>query len=175
MQGFFRVRRGLEALGEPYRGLVAGLLRGLLRVFGSRLVSLVVFGSVARGDAGPDSDVDLIVVVEGLPKSRFRRQELFEEAEREVEDVVEGLRREGFNVDFTPILLAPEEAERHRPLYLDVLVDGVIVYDRGGFMERVLRELADRLRALGARRVRFGRKWYWVLKEEYRAGEVIEA
>jgi predicted nucleotidyltransferase len=33
--------------------------------YGDRLVKLVVFGSEARGDAEPDSDIDLLVVLKG--------------------------------------------------------------------------------------------------------------
>ena len=31
-----------------------------------------------------------------------------------------------------------------------------------------------RLEELGAQRVRLGKRWYWVLKKDYRWGEVIE-
>jgi predicted nucleotidyltransferase len=171
---YFRIRRGLEHLKEPYRSLVARLLHGLLKVFNDRLVSVVVFGSVARGDARRDSDIDLIIVVEELPKSRFKRLELFEKAEEDAERLLEEFRGKGFNTDFSPILLTVEEARKHRPIYLDVLVDGVIIYDRNRFMESVLREVAEKLRALGAARIRVGKRWYWVLKKDYKPGEVIE-
>jgi hypothetical protein len=36
-------------------------------------VSLVVFGSVGRGTAGPASDLDLLVVASGLPDGRALR------------------------------------------------------------------------------------------------------
>jgi hypothetical protein len=48
------------------------------------------------------------------------------------------------------------------------------VYDRDNFLRGVLDELASRLRALGAERRRVGRLWYWILKRDYRPGEVIE-
>ena len=38
----------------------------------------------------------------------------------------------------------------------------------------MLDKLSRRLKELGARRVRIGKKWVWVLKEEVRTGEVIE-
>ena len=39
--------------------------RGRLREhFGSRLVGLTLFGSYARGEAGPDSDIDVAVVLD---------------------------------------------------------------------------------------------------------------
>jgi len=52
---------------------VSGQLRTLLRqlrsryeaLYGPRLVRLVLFGSHARGDAEPGSDIDVLVVLEG--------------------------------------------------------------------------------------------------------------
>lgn len=40
--------------------------------FGRRLVRLVLFGSQARGEARDDSDVDLLVVIEGLTSTEGR-------------------------------------------------------------------------------------------------------
>lgn len=39
--------------------------RGLERIYGARLAGLVLFGSQARGDALPDSDIDVMVVLHG--------------------------------------------------------------------------------------------------------------
>ncbi len=161
-------------LQEPYASLLRRLLEEMRRRWGERLVSLVVFGSVARGEAGPGSDIDLLVVVEGLPRSRFRRQDEFMEVEETLEDVIDRLRSLGLNPDFSPILKTPEEAARFSPLYLDMVEDAVILYDRDGFFEGVLNRLRERLRELGAERVRVGRRWYWRLKRDYRFGEVIE-
>jgi len=36
-------------------------------VFGTRLVKIVLYGSEARGEGGPDSDVDILVLLEGEP------------------------------------------------------------------------------------------------------------
>ncbi|MEZ0394798.1 MAG: nucleotidyltransferase domain-containing protein [Desulfurococcaceae archaeon] len=38
-------------------------------------MSFVVFGSVARCEAGKDSDVDLFIALGNLPRSRPRRQD----------------------------------------------------------------------------------------------------
>jgi hypothetical protein len=42
------------------------------------------------------------------------------------------------------------------------------------FFRNILDEVAEKLKALGAERKRVGKLWYWVLKKEYRPGEVIE-
>lgn len=44
--------------------------------FGARLLGVTLFGSYARGEARPESDVDALVVVAGL--GREERQEVFD-------------------------------------------------------------------------------------------------
>jgi len=41
----------------------------LARTYGDRLAALYVFGSRARGDHGPDSDLDLAVILRNAPSS----------------------------------------------------------------------------------------------------------
>ena len=82
--------------------------------------------------------------------------------------------RQGLFVDVSPILKTPEEAARVVPLYLDMVEDAEILFDRDEFFGTVLENLRQRLARLGARRVRRGRYWYWDLKPDYRPGEVFE-
>ncbi|MHA1607402.1 MAG: nucleotidyltransferase domain-containing protein [Candidatus Freyarchaeota archaeon] len=165
---------GLSCLAEPYRSVVRRVLDRLLSSFGDRLVSLVVFGSVARGDARRDSDLDLLVVIDGLPRSRFKRFDVFMEAlGGEFEDYLDELMDKGFYVSISPVIKEPEEASKPSILYLDMVEDSVVVYDRCGFFTGVLDRLRRRLDELGAERVWVGKKWYWRLKKGYRFGEVI--
>jgi predicted nucleotidyltransferase len=90
---------------EPYSSLLGRLVEVLRARLGESLASAVVYGSVARGKARRDSDVGLLIVAENLPRSRLARQDLFMEVE-------EGLEEEGFFVDFSPVMLTPEEAGR---------------------------------------------------------------
>lgn len=165
---------GLERVCGPYRELFSRLVEALLARLGERLVSVVLFGSVARCEAGLESDIDILVVASGLPRSRFRRQDLFMEVEEELRSYIEALEASGYRVEFSPILKTPEEASRISPLYLDMVYDAVILYDREGFFASVLERLKRRLEELGAERVKMGRRWYWRLKKDYRFGEVIE-
>lgn len=167
-------RKGVEHLREPYKTILSKLLEALEELLGDKLISLIVFGSVARGEAKGDSDIDLLVVAEDLPRSRLARQDIFMRAEEHLAGLLDELESRGVHVDFSPLLKTPEEASRITPLYLDMVEDAVILYDRNGFFESILRRLKSRLEELGAERVRVGRKWYWRLKRDYRFGEVIE-
>jgi len=66
-------------LPDRVRDAVRDLERRLRARFGDRLRDLRLFGSYARGDFGPESDVDVLVVVEEL--SRLERREVFDLAE----------------------------------------------------------------------------------------------
>lgn len=166
-------KKGLGALAEPYRTLVQRLLEELKGVLDGKLVSLIVYGSVARGDAGKESDLDLLVVAEELPRSRLARISMFDRAEERLQDLLGGLLEEGYAVALSPIIKTRREAMRVSPLYLDMVEDAVIVYDKDGFFEKILARLKKRLEELGAERVRVGRKWYWRLKKDFRFGEAI--
>jgi len=60
--------KGMPALSWKRRMREAQLLRAMKRTlqdaFGDRLRGVVLFGSRARGDGGPDSDLDLLVLLE---------------------------------------------------------------------------------------------------------------
>jgi len=63
-------------VSERLQSLIAELRRRFEALYGPRLARLVLFGSHARGDAEPGSDIDVLVVLEGPPLQwlRFRLQ-----------------------------------------------------------------------------------------------------
>ena len=155
--------------------LLHKLVEALKERFGEELVSVVLFGSFARGDFHERSDIDLLIVIEKLPQSQFKRSRLFDEAAEKLMDGFKLLREMGYLCQFMPIMKSREEAAYHSPIYLDMVEEGMILYDKGGFFKSVLEEIRQRLKELGAKR-RFlkGGGWYWDLKPDYRPGEVIE-
>ena len=83
---------------------------------------IILFGSMARGDAGEHSDIDLIVIKDtGAP-----RRERFRESSEYLPEML------GVGVDV--IVYTPEEVEEkieaRNPFLAAVFTDGVVVYDR---------------------------------------------
>jgi predicted nucleotidyltransferase len=135
--------------------------------FGDGLVTVAVFGSRVRGDARPESDLDLLVVAEGFPMSRLDRQLMLQRLARAVSE--EFAEVAGF------IPLTVEEASRVHPFYLGMLSGHELLHDRGGFFAAVLERLRARLAELGAqRRVDDDGYEYWDLKPDWKPGEIVE-
>jgi predicted nucleotidyltransferase len=134
--------------------------------FGADLVSVVLFGSRARGTARPDSDVDLLVVARDLPGSRLARQRILLRLARTIS--------EEFADALMPVPLTPEEATTVKPYYLGMLSGHRILRDAGGFFAGVLARLEARLQALGSRRhVDADGYEYWDLKPDWKPGDVV--
>ena len=82
-------------------------------------LQIIVFGSAARGDAGPDSDVDLLVV---MPEGVHRRQT----AQRLYRMI------RGVSVPFDLVVATPSDLVRHgnNPglIYQSILREGRTIY-----------------------------------------------
>lgn len=106
---------------EPIRAFVDGVRDAVTEADDvDALLGVVVFGSVARGDADRRSDVDLFVVVDGDRTS----------ARRAVTDVVETLtdrRFDGDRFDFEPYVESAESARRAGPKLQEIFEAGITV------------------------------------------------
>ncbi|MGB9920839.1 MAG: nucleotidyltransferase domain-containing protein [Moorellales bacterium] len=161
-------------LQATFASLLQALTRAAREVYGERLVSLAVFGSVGRGTPRFDSDVDLLVVVTGLPRGRMARVREFSAVEERLAPALKSAAAAGVRTVVNPVFKTPEEVEAGSLLFLDMVEDARLLYDRDGFLAGYLARLRKRLKELGAKRVRRGGAWYWLLKEDYRPGEVFE-
>jgi predicted nucleotidyltransferase len=135
--------------------------------FGADLISVVLFGSWARGEARAESDIDVLVVAQGLPRSRLDRSGLLMRAANAVGAALADR--------IAPVALTPDEAAHIRPFYLGMLSGHIILVDEGGFFTAVLQRLRQRLQELGSRRHvdRDGYE-YWDLKPDWKPGDVVE-
>lgn len=103
-----RVKAILTELGDDFRSL-----------YGDRLVRLVLFGSHARGDAVPGSDIDVLVVLRGPVEPSL-------EIERTGRSKAKLCLEYDEVVSTTFVSAERYEAERS-PLLLNVRNEGVVV------------------------------------------------
>jgi uncharacterized protein len=129
--------------------LVGSLEHGL----SEQLWGIVLFGSVARGEARESSDLDLLLVADNLPakftaRTRYLRSMLPGELRGAVSFIAR-IRTE-FEAGFPSY-------------YLDLALDGVILYDREDYMQQKLARIRELMKTAGLRRQRtdYGFSWEW--------------
>ncbi len=164
-----------QGCSEVVSKALARLLEALKEGLGGKLVSVVLYGSYARGQMEPESDVDLLIVSESLPISSLERQAFFTKIIGAIES---SIRAELSETDWFPyisaILKTPREADRISRIYFDMIEEAKILYDPTGFFEGVLKKAKAQLERLGARKIQVGKMWYWDLKPDYQPGEIFE-
>ena len=103
---------------EPGPAILRELKRSLEGILGDQLVSMVLFGSMARGDYGGESDIDVAVIVHGLTR-KLKGQILDEVAELEFEH----------HKPLSVLVLSEEEfnrlKKRERRIALDIEREGI--------------------------------------------------
>lgn len=159
---------------ERYEEILRVMLEELKSFYGPRLVSCAVFGSVGRGTPRDGSDVDVLLVIEGLPGGRMRRMDEFAAIERRLAPLLARSRGEGPPPDISPVFKTPAELEAGTPLLLDMTEDARILHDERGVLAARLDRLRTRLRELGSQRIWRGDAWHWVLKPDLKPGEVFD-
>ncbi len=148
-----------------YSNLLAILPMALRKQYGNRLRSVAVFGSIGRGSAGVDSDMDVLVVGDFHGDIASRIDELSDvEFSGETDREITWLRTHGVRCHISWFPLTYEEALRFRPIYLDMTEDAMIIYDGEGLLTQILTRLRRTLKRKGAKRVWLDKaRWYWTL------------
>ena len=154
--------------------LLTCLKKELLASQGDNIVSIVIFGSVGRDEFDKTSDVDILIICNQLPKSCFKRSDFFIDVEEKLKETGSELYSSGHHPFLSPIIKTTAEAKIITPLYLDMVEDAMIIYDRDDFFAGILQKLKQKLDKLGSKRIYRNGKWYWDLKPSYKFGETFE-
>lgn len=115
------MQKAPASIPEETRDTLRWVTASLREIYGPRLRHLILFGSQARGDARPESDVDLLVVLEGPVTS-------IEEAKRTSRVATEAAAYRDTALSF--IHMSEEAfADDRRPLVWSVREDGIDLLD----------------------------------------------
>ena len=155
---------------KPLTDRLVAMLR---KEMGDRLVGVALYGSVARGEARSDSDIDVLVVHGGSRSEAFAAVGAAERSLRHAPERA-ALRSRGVPTEFASAVFSEKHFADTPWLLLDISHHGIILFDREHAVHRKLTALRKRLEELGSRRVETpDGSWYWDLKPDLRPGEIV--
>ena len=124
-----------------YREIAAETATRLLAAFPDNIQAIVLYGSVARGDANEHSDIDLLVITPA--------------ADHETHDRIDGIAYdvswEQDNIALVQLIMMPEigfetEAITYRSYFgSDIMEQGVVLHDDGAYQR-----ICDKANGVGA-------------------------
>lgn len=119
-------------LSEREQAALAEYQSRLLARFRQRIRRIALFGSKARGDAGPESDLDVLVVLGDGQKSHdgFYPLGLTDPVWREIVGMTFDLLME-YGVDISPTVISEDEFEEQPLLVQTIVREGVELWTPG--------------------------------------------
>src|SRR2546425_9333617 len=136
------------------------------------LLGVWLFGSVARGEARPNSDVDLLVVARNLKGNKSQMADAISSVV-DVRSERDFFFRNGFVTDISFYPITEEELGRFYPIMLDVLDHGIVLYERGEILNKTARSMKEWLSRMRVRKVTLKRGWMWLLPPDLKVAEPV--
>ena len=153
-------------MDKKYEKILNEFVERCKEKFKENLISVAVFGSVARGTATKESDIDVLLVVRNAGESMGERLD-------EMLPIVMDISK-AYGKDIYEHILTPDEVKKHPSILLDLTQDSIIVFDKNNFLSNELEKIRNNLRTLHAKRIWLDEeRWYWKLKPNIKFGEVI--
>ena len=132
-----------KEISKKHEKAINEFVKECKKKFGENLISVVLFGSVARGTATKYSDIDLLVVVKDLPADWRKRDKL-------LDDVVMNILLK-HQLRIFPIITTPKaiinSQEIGNPLFYGILTGYKKLFDKNSFFEGVMNNVRLKVNA----------------------------
>ena len=135
------------------------------------VISMVIFGSVSRGQAKGDSDVDIFVFYDDTTIERSMVNNKMNKIILKLRksDEYNKLEKENVHAEIYPFLISKRESMDFLWVFLDSLIDGIIILDKNYFVEKLMSRFRKNIESLGGRRVQLPiGGWCWLLFKDYK-------
>jgi predicted nucleotidyltransferase len=118
---------------ESLNGVVAEIALKIRDYYGGRLVSFVIFGSVAKNLATPSSDIDILIVLDEKEQGSFETfMEYFKNVEEKLQSLKEA-KEKGIYMVISPVFKTRQTLDMHAPWLWQG--EFIVIYDKDDFFK----------------------------------------
>ena len=166
----------LDRVPYLFRDYIYNFLNMLKDNFKEKLLSLILFGSVARGKWTNESDIDLLLI---LANDSMEYRQLNKKLTIITFDFYENndLRDEKGNSIYGSIQIIPlilKDLSIFRTLYYDIAMDGIIIFDRKEISLKFIENIKQRIKKKGLKRVYISDNDFYWKRKKIKFGEIFE-
>ncbi len=164
---------------ETYEKFIDVYKKEVEKVLGNKIISLVLFGSVCRGQAKGSSDIDMFTFYDDKKVPR-------EEVNKALIEIIINLRKSEEYLELTkhniypevyPFLISKSKVNDLLWVFLDVTDHGIVIKDTNNFAQKLIEKMKENVSNAGGRCVKLPNgKWCWVLYKDFseiKEGKVI--
>ncbi|MEA3487835.1 MAG: nucleotidyltransferase domain-containing protein [Euryarchaeota archaeon] len=153
---------------------VQKLIGLILDYYNDNLVSFVIYGSYARDEARLNSDIDLFIILTHKEDLKSTIERFYENIEKNIAAELTVLyTKYGIDMDLSPFILSTEEANYFHPIYLDMIDNAELIYDKNNFFKQILNSVSELKTKYGFRKEPVGNTFLWDIKNKNLLGERI--
>lgn len=159
------------ALGiETYQKLLDVFKKEIDKKLGNKILSMIIFGSVSRGQAKGSSDIDIFTFFDDF---KIKRSEL----NNILTSIILNLRKTDEYIklvdkkiypEIYPFLISKSKANDYLWVFFDATKESKIIIDIDGFAKNLIKDIKNKIENLGGKRVKLGNgKTCWILYDDF--------
>ncbi|MCW1309898.1 MAG: nucleotidyltransferase domain-containing protein [Candidatus Parvarchaeota archaeon] len=107
-----------------------------------RVLGMILFGSIAEGTWDNYSDIDLFIITKGKPLDIIHKTN---EIDKKLKAQQEKLLDMGLGLYVSPFVVSVDELDEFRPIYLDIVDKGIVLYERQKTVSNFIRDLRSKI------------------------------
>lgn len=146
----------------------------ILEKYDENLIGLVLYGSVARGTEHNQSDIDLLLVLDRVPKNRYERTDFFI---GEIEEPIQKemvVKQNVIPIELNPNIKSWEELTTGSFLNFTIAEEGIILFEREKLLSDYFTKLRIRFQEMGVKKIPYAGGFYYDFLPNAKTLEVFE-
>lgn len=164
-----------DKIPKVFRPYIKNFLTFLKEELNEDLISLILYGSVARSTWNKESDIDVLLIVSNKFFKQFNEQKISEITIKFYNKFREDNLYDDYKNHSIQILtLSINDLEKFRTLFYDIAIDGIIIYDTNNIGVELLTKYRKRIEKLGIKRIFLDKNDFYWKRKDIKFGEIIE-
>ena len=169
------IYENFDKIPKFFRDYLKIFLTFLKKELNEDLISLIIYGSVARDTWNNESDIDLLIIVSNNYFNQFNEVKISEITIDFYNECRKDCIYDNYiNHSIEILTLSINDLDKFRTLFYDIAIDGIIIYDTNNISLKFLEEYQNRIKKMGLKRIFLDKNDFYWERKDIEFGEIID-